>query len=513
MPPLKLAVVGGGPSAFYVASRLLHLLPHTDFRVHIYDRLWAPHGLVRYGVAPDHPEVKNCTHKFDVAATDPRIRFFGNVDVAASPALDTTSLSLPLETLLPYYTHLLFATGGPMPRVHPRLERSKYCIPALDLVHWYTMHPRSKYPPPVSPIPENTKHITVIGHGNVSLDIARLLLTSPKTLAPMDIPSHVIRSLEETWRSLRHISIVGRRGPRDVRFTAKEVREMTSLTDARMVPIPTDLMQAAEQGGDAESGGLSRQQSRIMKLLKEGSKKVQPDVTKSFSVDFWRSPIGYNITPPSADRRVSLQLEGTKLEEGRVIGTGKVDELKTDLIVTSLGYESDPSLLGTDASTSNTLQWFDESEGHIRTAPGGGRVLSREGHVIPNVYASGWAGRGARGVLAGTLLDANDVAATIVQDWQDQGNRTASDSIKGDEVGSTTLANGTFTTLAPLATSTPAGGLDAPPPAVQTSVQDGRIVTYEAWQRAEEAERKRAAEGKERERMRWEEVQELLKKD
>jgi len=286
---------------------------------------------------------------------------------------------------------------------------------------------------------------------------------------------------------------------------------MMSLTDAGMIPIPDEIVRNAEKDpGDADNGGLSRQQSRILKLLKQGSQKVGSNANKSFSIDFWRSPVGYEVAPPSSGSRVSLKLEETKLDGGRLVGTGRFEKLETDLIVTSLGYESDPSLFGSDTPGSDTFPWYEKSKGHIRTASAGGRVLSPEGHIIPNVYASGWAGRGARGVLAGTLMDANDVAAAIVQDWKGKGVPTVKESVETDLVGSATFG-GAFTDLKPLAKDVPMGWLDVPPPAVKTGVYDGRVVTFEAWRRLQEEECKRGGGVKERERLTWDEVRHILK--
>ncbi|KAF8521135.1 hypothetical protein JB92DRAFT_1832325 [Gautieria morchelliformis] len=404
--PLKLAIVGAGPSAFYVAGRLLQLvgkaagpalagpaaapLSPDDVRIHIYERLCAPYGLVRYGVAPDHPEVKNCTHKFDITASDPRVRFFGHVRVGGSTVvtpsasaracqrLDTSTsssktsaapsaaLPLPLPALFPHYTHLVFATGAPTPRTHPLLPSAPgVCVPALDIVRWYTGHPEAwggrcghallmsaaappartaasaassdvslrvltAVPDTVRPIPPNTRHVSLIGHGNVSLDVARLLLTPPSRLASLSLPPPVLDTLTALWETIP----------------------------------PANL------GEDARA-------------------------------------------------RVELALEETRLdgETGRAVGTGRYERVATDLVVTSLGYEGDAAMFE-DAA----VPWYDMSLGRMRTQNAGGRVMTPDGAVVPRVYASGWAGRGAEGVLAGTLVDANDVAAAIVEDSAEGGN-------------------------------------------------------------------------------------------
>ncbi|TFY59554.1 hypothetical protein EVG20_g7740, partial [Dentipellis fragilis] len=247
--PMKLAIVGGGPSSFYVASRLLSLLPHGSthssyLKIHIYDRLWAPHGLVRYGVAPDHPEVKNCVHKFDQAALDARLRFFGNVHIGTeSSTIIPHALHLPFSSLQQNYTHLLFSSGCGVPILHPALPPSSHVLPALSLVHWYTQHPSQPAPPPL----DKVSHVTLIGQGNVSLDVARMLLTDPSVLEQYDVPEPVLAVLRRS--TVKHVSIVGRRGPLEAAFTTKELREMMNLAHASMVPLdPAVLAQAAAPG-------------------------------------------------------------------------------------------------------------------------------------------------------------------------------------------------------------------------------------------------------------------------
>jgi adrenodoxin-NADP+ reductase len=368
------------------------------------------------------------------------------------------------------------------------------------------MHPLSKYKSPESPIPDGTRHITLIGHGNVSLDISRLLLTPLKALSALDLPEHVLSSMERLWQSLQHISIVGRRGPNDVRFTAKELREIMTLECARLVPIPREIMAPeSDMGGDDDAGRLSRQQRKLLGILKKGSNLTHGD--KTFSIDFWRSPIGYEIRPSPADKRVLLNLEKTKKDQaGGLIGTGSTENIETDLIVTSLGYESDAEMLGAD------LPWFDKSSGHIRTQPAGGRLISPEGRLIPNIYASGWASRGARGVLAGTMLDAHDVAGALIQDWLDRDyDSTTSKTVATADIESPSTIVGSFADLTPVAFEWPVGGLDSLPPTVETGLQQGRVITYETWRRIDQAEQERGKGEKERERMSWQEVREFLK--
>lgn len=454
----------------------------SPVRIHIYERLKTPHGLVRYGVAPDHPEVKNCIHKFDRVIQDPRVRYFGNVHVGGTyhtqSAPPTKSLSskglshhhIPLSNLFPHYTHLAFATGAPIPKTHSRLLPSQYCVPALDIVHWYTGHPESRHTigkvPPISP---TAKHVTVIGHGNVSLDVVRMILSSPDRLRNLDdMPANVKGEMEQL--GVKHVEIVGRRGPEDVRFTPKEVREIMSLESAVMDPIPPQLFERID------TPSLSRQQTRIVQLLQKGSKipSNQSHELKTFSMRFFEQPVGYRILEQGL---VELELEETCVApSGDVVPANppRRRTVHTNLIVTSLGYESSPALF--NGLEGIAYPWFDERSKHIRTLSAGGRVLSADGRIVRNVYASGWAGRGAHGVLAGTVIDANDVASAIVQDWRGEEVKNGDEESRpSQEIGSKIRHVERLPT--PLA-SEPSSGLDAICEEVEQGIRDGTVYPY-----------------------------------
>lgn len=486
-----MAIIGAGPSSFYVASRLLSLLPPTSpqgssLKIHMFDRLWAPHGLVRYGVAPDHPEVKNCTHKFSEAASDPRLRFFGNVNVGQSASL-STAVKLPLTELLRNYTHLLFASGCPTPILHPALPPSEYCVPALSIVHWYTRHPSRPPPPPL----EKTKHVTLIGQGNVSLDIARMLLTPPDLLAKYDVPQSVLSVLERS--AVEHVSIVGRRGPLQAAFTVKELREMMNLPDSSMVPLDAALLQSPE-GAPVRT----RQQTRAVDLLKKGSKNKLGSTRKTWSLDFFRSPTGLLTPLSSSPARVpaNLTLAHTELDaSAHAVPTGETSTLKTDLVITSLGHRSEPG-----------MEWYAPALGHLNAI--GGRVVDPSGQIVRRVYASGWAAMGAKGVLASTMMDAYAVADTIVQDAFTQENSSMVPDGDVDVASMANLPEAGSNGLEVMSTEVESGG---PPKEVEEAWREGLVTDYEDW-RLVDAEEVRRGEAlrKERERMAWEEAHEFL---
>ncbi|KAL4073961.1 hypothetical protein V8B97DRAFT_1265441 [Scleroderma yunnanense] len=480
MATAKLAIVGAGPSAFYVASRLLSLVPVSDpFRVHLFDRSWAPHGLVRYGVAPDHPEVKNCTHKFDAAALDPRFRFFGNVNVGnTSLSSPSHALNLPLASLLRNYTHLVFATGCPLPILHPDIPPSSYCVPALSLVHWYTRHPSQPPPPPLDKI----SHLTLIGNGNVSLDIARILLTSPSVLQKYDVPEDVLDGLSRS--TVKHVSIIGRRGPLQAAFTNKELRELMTLPEASMVPVDSSLL-VPPQGT-----ALSRQQRRTLELLQRGSQRPPGTAQKSWSLEFHRSPTSLSSSSsPSLTDMAQLTLAHTRVDSatGRAVLTGETSTLSTSMVVTSLGFHADPE-----------SALFDPSSKHLSSC--GNRLYSSSGTAIPNMYASGWAAYGSKGVLASTMMDAYAVADTIL-----------SDITPGSEVQTTVASKDRSAQDLSGLVLNPQAHPESPPEEIMQGIKDGIVTQYQDWKAVDEEEIRRGERlGKERERMEWEDAKAFL---
>jgi adrenodoxin-NADP+ reductase len=320
----------------------------------------------------------------------------------------------------------------------------------------------------------------VIGQGNVALDVARMLLTPPTILEKYDVPTSVLDVLHRS--AVRHVSIVGRRGPLQAAFTTKELRELTTLQGASMTPLAPELLAPPRA-----STKLSRQQSRILQLLQQGppatARPPSPAAgAKSWSLDFFRSPTGL----VEDGRRMTLSLAHTTLDEqSRAVPTGVTSSLRTDLVVTALGHHADPSAV-----------YYDPALGHLRTNRG--RVLDGAGRALRRVYASGWAATGARGVLAATLIDAYAVADTILADYRDdlQGAATAP------------LEDKTYSDDALVAEDV---DLESVPREVEEGVKEKRVVEYDQWKNIDVEEMRRGAViGKERERMVWEEAHDFL---
>lgn len=320
----------------------------------------------------------------------------------------------------------------------------------------------------------------------MSLDVARMLLTPPSELAKFDVPEPVLAVLERS--AVEHVSIVGRRGPFQAAFTTKELREMMNLSNASMIPLDPAALQP---GNGAE---VTRQQSRMLQLLQKGSRNKAGTTRKTWSLDFFRSPTGLALPDatdaPGVRPPATLTLAHTMLDpSARAVTTGDTSSLQTGLVVTSLGHHAEPG-----------AAWYDPALGHLRTL--GGRVLDAAGRTVRNVYASGWAATGARGVLASTMMDAYAVADTILRD------AFPSEDVKTVPVGAKTAeADKEFADeVVPRAVDG-----EGPPPKVEKAWRDGQVTDYADWREINAEEIRRGHErGKERERMGWDEARKFL---
>jgi adrenodoxin-NADP+ reductase len=314
--------------------------------------------------------------------------------------------------------------------------------------------------------------------------VARMLLTPPDILEKYDVPAPVLDVLCRS--AVRHVSIIGRRGPLQAAFTTKELRELTTLAGASMIPLAHDVITPAS------GTKLTRQQSRILQLLQKVSPTATPThtpnpptSTKSWSLDFFRSPTGF-----TADGQ-NLSLAHTELnEDSRAVPTGASSLLTTDLVVTALGHHSDP-----------LLPYYDPTLGHLRTDRGR-RVLDATNRALRRVYASGWAATGARGVLAATMIDAYAVADSILTDHFGDGPGGGAEvvSAQSEAYSDDVLVSDDV-------------DLESLPGAVEQGIKEKRVVQYEQWKKIDAEELRRGVEsGKERERMEWDEVPEFLTK-
>ncbi|TGZ73167.1 hypothetical protein CRM22_001676 [Opisthorchis felineus] len=413
-------IVGSGPSAFYTAQYLLR--HHSSLLVDMYEKLPAPFGLVRYGVAPDHPEVKNVINTFTEVAKSPRFKFIGNV---------TVGVDVRLRELQRAYASVILAYGAAVDQ-HLNIpgESLPGVISAKDLVAWYNGSPGlSDFTPDF-----DCDTVAVVGLGNVAIDVARILLSSSNRLKNTDIPEPVISVLSAS--RIRRVILIGRRGPLQAAFTLKEVRELSRLNisengeSSQLLPLnflPPRIMQTTVGSGEQLTKLLSelpRPRRRLTQfLLQLADQKPGNLASKHCDFLFLRSPVRIIAREPSADCSWKSAVGKLELSVNQLIGSPSEQQqvqvlsdaphelLECGLVVRSIGYRS--------VQIDQDLP-FDHDRGVIKSKDTRGRVAdSDDGPGDPlacPLYCAGWAKRGAIGVIVNTSLDARDVAETVLLD-------------------------------------------------------------------------------------------------
>lgn len=402
-------------------------------------------------VAPD----QNAENRFDEIARDPRFRFFGNVRVTDGAHDHTPHATL--SALSPHYTHMLFSYGASKSRTLgvPGSDGSlRHVYTALDFVEWYNGHPRAHAPGGIADAlasisGEDIRHVTVVGAGNVAIDVARVLLRATRhaprdALAQTDMPQSVLDTLSR-WH-IEQVDICARRGPANAAFTNKELREMLALPHAPMRPIPAELL--ADAIDSLPPGAGSRAHKRLLGQLEKGSTTPWgAEARPRWALEFFRSPAA--LLGSDAVERVRWDV--TKIESGRAAATGEQIESPADMVVASVGYQSRPLPRDGEAGVP-----FDST--HHVVPNERGRVVGADG-AVPGMYAAGWVATGPIGIIASTMVGAFSVADEIVHDW-----RSGAPTLCGSRSPDTT----------------PAAGLDHP-----------HIVSYADWLKIDAAERER----------------------
>ncbi|KAL8711996.1 MAG: hypothetical protein Q9220_003692 [cf. Caloplaca sp. 1 TL-2023] len=402
--PFRMAVLGSGPAGFYSAYKVMHGI--EDAMVDMYEQLPVPFGLVRYGVAPDHPEVKNCQDKFTEVASSPNFNFIGNINVGQD---------LPLQSFINHYDAVLFAYGASKDRKLgiPGEDRLNGIYSARDFVGWYNGLPEFSS---LAPRLDVSDTAVVIGQGNVALDVARILLKDVDSLRTTDISNQALGALSKS--KIRKVHVVGRRGPMQVACTIKEVRELMRLPSVAFTPIPQNLL-------PLDLSTLPRTTKRLTKLLIEGSSVPINSAKKSWGLDFLRSPIQFHRGSGSSDSRLgSVEFATTKIvgldqfdPTAKVQTTDSRDFISTSLAFRSIGYQSE-ALPGMKELGIG----FDERRGVIINDYFGRLISSADGTdvaaPIPGMYCAGWVKRGPTGVIANTMEDSFATAESIIADWK-----------------------------------------------------------------------------------------------
>ncbi|KAM5348508.1 hypothetical protein ACJ41O_008332 [Fusarium nematophilum] len=410
--PFRMAVVGSGPAGFYTTYRVMGKIPGA--RVDMYESLPVPFGLVRHGVAPDHPEVKNCQEKFDEIASSPNFTFVGNVSIGR-PGHSTKHCTIELQNLIHYYDAVLFAYGAS--------EDKKLGIPgestlsgiysAREVVGWYNGLPDSAS---LDLDLSQAEEAVVIGQGNVALDVARMLLEDVDVLRKTDITEQALETLSQS--RIRRVHVVGRRGPMQAAFTIKEVRELMKLSQVGFLPIDRSLI-------PDDLKALPRASKRLMEVLVKGSSTPGENAAKLWSLDSCLSPRHFLGNQDAPSKVASTEFDITELSspfdpKSSVELTGKSAVLPSDVVFRSVGYKS----VALSGFADIGIQ-FDERRGVVDN-DGLGRVtrMVSDTHAhgvqnqrVPGVYCAGWVKTGPTGVIASTMQNAFTTADAIAQDW------------------------------------------------------------------------------------------------
>jgi ferredoxin/flavodoxin---NADP+ reductase len=391
MRPYHVAIVGSGPSGYFAAASLLKFADSTndasqpsDVRVDMLEMLPTPWGLVRSGVAPDHPKIKSISGQFEKTALDPRFRFFGNIVVGDHVRADE---------LAERYDAVIYAVGAQSDRsLGIPGEDLPGSVAAVDFVGWYNAHPHFEE---MAPDVSNGRAV-VVGNGNVALDVARILVTDPDVLATTDIADHALKALHD--RGVEEVLIIGRRGPLQAPFTTLELRELGDLEglgDVDVIVDPADFADISDQ--DLEAAGKTTRNN--IKVLRGYADREPRGAKRRIVFRFRTSPIELK-----GDGRVeSIVLGNNKLVEdnGRIVAkdTGEREELPAQLVVRAVGYRGVPT----------PGLPFDDRSGTIPHT--GGRIDGSR-----NEYVVGWIKRGPTGVIGSNKKDSQETVDTLLSD-------------------------------------------------------------------------------------------------
>jgi ferredoxin/flavodoxin---NADP+ reductase len=393
--PLRVAVIGSGPAAFYAAEGLLKP-GSVVVEVDMFERLPAPHGLVRYGVAPDHAKIKTVTRAYDAIAANPRFRFFGNVEFGRH---------LTLSDLSRYYHQVLFATGAQTDR-HMGIpgEDLSGSHAATEFVAWYNGHPDYR----ACRFDLSVERAAVVGVGNVAVDVARILMRTPEELEKTDMAPHALDALRES--RIREVFLLGRRGPAQAAFTNPEVKELGELAAADVIVRPDEVQLDPLSQAEVEAAG-DRMLSKKIEILQGYALRTPEGKRRRLHVRFLVSPV--EVIGDVQGRVAGLRLVRNRLVASAAGGisaepTGEFEHLDAGLVFRSVGYRG-VGLPGIP---------FDDRRGVIPNDKG--RVLDVDAaRPVEGVYVTGWIKRGPTGVIGTNKPDSAETVTAMVTDLRE----------------------------------------------------------------------------------------------
>ena len=390
--PLRVAIVGSGPAAFYAAE---HLLKRDEPRVEVdmFERLPTPYGLVRAGVAPDHYKIKSVTKRFAETAAMPGFRFYGFVEVGKD---------ISVSDLREHYHQILYAIGAPTDkRMGIPGEELRGSYAATEFVGWYNGHPDFRD----LTFDLSQERVAVVGVGNVAVDVARILCLTPEELEVTDIASYALEALRQS--RVKEVYLLGRRGPAQAAFTNPEIKQLGELADADAFVLAEEaeldeISRAALEASD------DRSTRKKVEILQSYAARKASGKSRRLFIRFLVSPVeilGNAAGAVSGLRLVKNVLERTEAGTPSPKATDKFEELAVGLVFRSVGYRG-AALAGVP---------FNERWGVI--ANDGGRVIDAETErPVAGEYCSGWIKRGPTGVIGTNKPDSIETANCMLED-------------------------------------------------------------------------------------------------
>lgn len=390
--PLRVAIVGAGPAGIYAADLLMKAERDFEVSIDLFERLPAPFGLVRYGVAPDHPRIKGIINALIRVLDRGDIRMFANVDYGTD---------ITLEQLQQHYDAVIFSTGS--------ITDAALNIPGIDLprsygaadfVNWYDSHPDVGQEWPL-----DAQRVAVIGNGNVALDVSRILSKQPDDLLSTEIPDHVYEGLKKS--QVTDVHVFGRRGPAQTKFTPLELRELGHVKDVDIIVYPEDFEFDEASMAQIHSNNQTKQ---VTKTLTDFTLREPKGHSRRLHLHFLHAPVA--VLGDEEQGVTGLRTERQELDgNGGVNGTGEFVDWGMDAVYRAVGYFGSPL----------PQLPFDAKKGVItnvegRVVDGDSQATAHDAPKIPGVYATGWIKRGPVGLIGHTKGDALETITHLIED-------------------------------------------------------------------------------------------------